>query len=152
MYEGKNRRIELIRELQTTHALQVCSLRSYHSTCVICGPIQGPQITAKRKEKEAVESKQRQKERDEHQASIVSCLVDNSAYTLLGKQLDNLSKELVRLQVNYNHSTMAVHAWWLYAVGRTPAACLDAISRKRASYEGSRGEWITTSRGTHTQD
>ena len=26
MYEGKSRRIELIRELQTTHALQVCSL------------------------------------------------------------------------------------------------------------------------------
>ena len=149
MYEGKNRRIELIRELQTTHALQVSSLATTQH--VIHGSVQGPQITAKRKEKEAVESKQRQKERDEHQASIVSCLVGNSAYTLLGKQLDYLSKELVRLQVNH-HLTMAVHAWWLYVVGRTSTACLDAISRTRASYEGSRGEWIATSRGTHTQD
>ena len=102
MYEGKNRRIELIRELQTTHALQVCPVDIGQLIHTLASA-QGPQITAKRKEKEAVESKQRQKERDEHQASVVSCLVGNGAYTLLGKQLDYLSKELVRLQVNSCH-------------------------------------------------
>ena len=83
--------------------------------------VQGPEITGKKKEKEAVELKQRQRERDEHQGSIVSSLVSNGTYTLLGRQLDYLSKELVRLQVMISYRiSLCIH--WLY------------ISRKSVAY------------------
>ena len=47
-----------------------------------------------------MESKQHHKQREEHQASVVSSVVGHGAYTLIGQQLDYLSKELVRLQVS----------------------------------------------------
>ena len=101
MFEGKERRRELIAELRTTHALQ------------------SPERREKTLESEALSSKQASAQREEHkvrgciasrpqkifhllcifpQDHVVEEGVVGGAAGLLGRQLDTLTKELKRLQ------------------------------------------------------
>ena len=60
MYEGKEMRSDLIKELRTTHALQ------------------SPEQKQKKKETEAILSKQRAKEKAEHKVIVVTLLTINN--------------------------------------------------------------------------
>ncbi|EDV25762.1 uncharacterized protein TRIADDRAFT_55191 [Trichoplax adhaerens] len=80
MYEGKEKRVELIDELRSTHALQL------------------EQQKMKKNEKQVVLSKQRQHRLDQHKNFVVNEVMENLQGENIGKMLDYLSKELVRLQ------------------------------------------------------
>ncbi|KAM4702446.1 cilia- and flagella-associated protein 91 [Discoglossus pictus] len=80
MFEGKEKRLELIRELRTTHALQ-----------------EDGQLM-KKVEKQATLALQRQRELSEHKASIQDEHLSQLEGEALSDMFDFLSKELVRLQ------------------------------------------------------
>lgn len=80
MFEGKERRLELIHELRTTHALQEAGQK------------------LKEKEKSAVLDKQLHQDQKTHKDSVVGDVVEDGPAELIGKQLDFLNKELIRLQ------------------------------------------------------
>ncbi|KAM3935807.1 cilia- and flagella-associated protein 91 [Leptodactylus fuscus] len=80
MFEGKEKRLELVRELRTTHALQE----------------EGQLL--KKAEKEATLALQRQRELDEHKSSVVDEQLSWLEGEVLSDMFDFLSKELVRLQ------------------------------------------------------
>ncbi|XP_025100733.1 cilia- and flagella-associated protein 91-like [Pomacea canaliculata] len=80
MFEGKEKRIELIRELRTTHALQQ------------------PEQAQKFKEMQDTLALQRQRRLHEHKESLVDEGLSNMEGESLGNMLDFLSKELIRLQ------------------------------------------------------
>ncbi|XP_063812931.1 cilia- and flagella-associated protein 91 [Pseudophryne corroboree] len=80
MFEGKEKRLELIRELRTTHALQ-----------------QEEQLL-KREERQVTLTLQRQREISEEKASIRDEHLSRLEGGVLSDMFDFLSKELVRLQ------------------------------------------------------
>lgn len=80
MFEGKEKRMELIRELRSTHALQEAE--------------QG----MKKQEKQATLALQRQRRLHEHKENQVDEAVSQLEGSSLGDTLDFLSKELIRLQ------------------------------------------------------
>ncbi|XP_071988430.1 cilia- and flagella-associated protein 91 [Engystomops pustulosus] len=80
MFEGKEKRLELIRELRTTHALQE----------------EGQLL--KKEEKEATLALQRQRELTEHKAAQEDERLARVEGDVLSDMFDFLSKELVRLQ------------------------------------------------------
>ncbi|XP_053561762.1 cilia- and flagella-associated protein 91 [Bombina bombina] len=80
MFEGKEKRLELIRELRTTHALQE----------------EGQLL--KKAEKQATLALQRQRELSEHKASVQDEHLAQLEGGVLSDMFDFLSKELVRLQ------------------------------------------------------
>ncbi|KAG9471167.1 hypothetical protein GDO78_015569 [Eleutherodactylus coqui] len=80
MFEGKEKRLELIRELRTTHALQA----------------EGQLL--KKEEKEATLALQRQRELNEHKSSIEDEQLSRLEGEVLSDMFDFLYKELVRLQ------------------------------------------------------
>lgn len=80
MFEGKEKRLELIRELRTTHALQE----------------EGQLL--KKEEKEATLTLQRQRELRDHKSSIEDEQLSRLGGVVLSDMFDFLSKELVRLQ------------------------------------------------------
>lgn len=80
MYEGKEKRMELIRELRSTHALQ------------------DAEQTTKKQEKQATLALQRQRRLHEHQESLVDEALAKVEGESLGDMFDFLSKELIRLQ------------------------------------------------------
>ena len=81
MFEGKEKRLELIQELRSTHALQ-----------------EDGQID-KRNERQAILSMQRQRRLDTHKESYVEEALAQVEGSSLADMFDFLSKELVRLQV-----------------------------------------------------
>lgn len=80
MYEGKEKRMELIKELRSTHALQEA------------------EQTVKKQEKQATLALQRQRRLHEHQESQVDEALAKVEGNSLGEMFDFLSKELIRLQ------------------------------------------------------
>ena len=82
MFEGKERRLELIHELRTTHALQDTGQK------------------AKEREKSSLLTKQRQEAANEHKDQVLQDLTEEGPAEELGRQLDYLNKELYRLQVS----------------------------------------------------
>ncbi|XP_041437321.1 cilia- and flagella-associated protein 91 isoform X2 [Xenopus laevis] len=80
MFEGKEKRLELIQELRTTHALQE----------------EGQLL--KKAEKQATLALQRQRELGEHKASVLDLHLSELEGEVLSDMFDFLSKELVRLQ------------------------------------------------------
>ncbi|XP_069802411.1 cilia- and flagella-associated protein 91 isoform X2 [Dendropsophus ebraccatus] len=80
IFEGKEKRLELIRELQTTHALQE----------------EGQRV--KKEDKEAIIALQRQRELSEHRSSTEDEQLSRLEGEVLSDMFDLLSKELVRLQ------------------------------------------------------
>ncbi|KAL3885253.1 hypothetical protein ACJMK2_025341 [Sinanodonta woodiana] len=80
MFEGKEKRMELIRELRSTHALQEAEQQ------------------IKKQEKQATLSLQRQRRLHEHKESLVDEAMSNLEGQSLGEMCDFLSKELIRLQ------------------------------------------------------
>ncbi|KAL5020064.1 hypothetical protein ScPMuIL_002956 [Solemya velum] len=80
MFEGKEKRSELIEELRSTHALQEA------------------EQTAKKQEKQATLALQRQRRLHEHKESLVDEALSDLEGATLGKMVDFLSKELIRLQ------------------------------------------------------
>lgn len=80
MYEGKEKRMELIKELRSTHALQEAE--------------QG----IKKQDKQATLALQRQRRLHEHQESLVDEALARVEGQSLGDMFDFLSKELIRLQ------------------------------------------------------
>ncbi|KAM4795576.1 LOW QUALITY PROTEIN: cilia- and flagella-associated protein 91 [Rhinophrynus dorsalis] len=80
IFEGKEKRLELIRELRTTHALQE----------------EGQLI--KKAEKQVTLALQRQRDLSEHKASIQEEHLSRLEGEVLSDMFDFLSKELVRLQ------------------------------------------------------
>ncbi|XP_050416159.1 cilia- and flagella-associated protein 91 [Patella vulgata] len=80
MFEGKEKRIELINELRSTHALQ-----------------EAEQIE-KKQEMTTTLALQRQRRLHEHKESLVDESLANVEGSSVGHMLDFLSKELVRLQ------------------------------------------------------
>lgn len=80
MIEGKEMRSDMIEELRTTHALQ------------------SPEQQEKKKETEAILGEQRARERQEHKEAVIVDGAERSAAELMGRQLDFLNKELIRLQ------------------------------------------------------
>ena len=81
MFEGKERRLQLVHELRTTHALQESGQK------------------LKVKEKSTVIDKQLQEAKRTHKDNVVKDVVEEGAAEVIGKQLDFLNKELMRLQV-----------------------------------------------------
>ena len=92
MYEGKERRKDLIAELCTTHALQ------------------SQEQKVKKLETQDLELRQAKAKRDLHKEATINDGAENPAALELGRQLDYLSKELVRLQ-----EERRVHAFVLLA-------------------------------------
>ncbi|XP_075710842.1 cilia- and flagella-associated protein 91 [Rhinoderma darwinii] len=92
MFEGKEKRLELIRELRMTHALQV----------------EGQLL--KREEKEAALALQRQRELHQHKSSIEDEDLSRLEGQVLSDMFDFLSKELVRLQEERRIHAFAVLA------------------------------------------
>ncbi|KAJ8255454.1 hypothetical protein GJAV_G00205050 [Gymnothorax javanicus] len=92
MCDGKEKRLELIQELRTTHALQQGERE-----------LQGA-------EKQATLALQRQRERDDHKALAVEALQSGVAGGVMADMLDFLWKELVRLQ-----EERRIHAFTLLA-------------------------------------
>ena len=88
MFDGKERRLELIRELQATHALQEEGQRR------------------KARERESVLAAQQQSLRSEHKEEVVSDLTEEAVAREVGQQLDFLNKELRRLQVREESSVL----------------------------------------------
>ncbi|XP_068127073.1 cilia- and flagella-associated protein 91 isoform X1 [Hyperolius riggenbachi] len=80
MFEGKEKRLELIRELRTTHALQE----------------EGQLL--KKAEKQETLALQRERELSEHKASLQEEHLSRMEGEVLSDMFDFLSKELVRLQ------------------------------------------------------
>jgi len=80
MFEGKERRLELINELRSTHALQYA------------------EIQIMKQEKSAILQQQRQRRLEEHKESFVQEAIGKLEGAALGDMLDFLSKELVRFQ------------------------------------------------------
>nr|DBA34622.1 TPA: hypothetical protein GDO54_002168 [Pyxicephalus adspersus] len=80
MFEGKEKRLELIQELRTTHALQE----------------EGQML--KKEDKQEVLALQRQRELDQHKASVQEEHLSRLEGEVLSDMFDFLSKELVRLQ------------------------------------------------------
>ncbi|CAI9532698.1 unnamed protein product [Staurois parvus] len=80
MFEGKEKRLELIRELRTTHALQE----------------EGQLL--KNEGREETLTLQRQRELDEHKATVQEEHLSRMEGEVLSDMFDFLSKELVRLQ------------------------------------------------------
>ncbi|KAI1885239.1 hypothetical protein AGOR_G00218120 [Albula goreensis] len=90
--EGKEKRLELIQELRTTHALQL------------------EEQEMQRAEKQATLALQRQRELHNHKASVAEALQLGVAGNVMADMLDFLSKELVRLQ-----EERRIHAFTLVA-------------------------------------
>ncbi|XP_078575552.1 cilia- and flagella-associated protein 91-like isoform X2 [Branchiostoma floridae x Branchiostoma japonicum] len=80
MFEGKEKRRELILELQSTHALQEA------------------QQQMKKSEKEAILTLQRQRQMHQHKESNIDEGLADLEGQAIGDMLDFLSKELIRLQ------------------------------------------------------
>ncbi|XP_056010247.1 cilia- and flagella-associated protein 91-like isoform X1 [Ostrea edulis] len=80
IFEGKEKRQELIKELRSTHALQ------------------GAEQQIKQQEKQATLALQRQRRLHEHKELLVDEAMSQLEGSSLGDTLDFLSKELVRLQ------------------------------------------------------
>ncbi|EDO40940.1 predicted protein [Nematostella vectensis] len=80
MFEGKEKRLELIQELRSTHALQ-----------------EGGQAE-KRNERQSVLTLQRQRRLDQHKESFVEEALARTEGGTLADMFDFLSKELIRLQ------------------------------------------------------
>ncbi|ESO99083.1 hypothetical protein LOTGIDRAFT_142246, partial [Lottia gigantea] len=80
MFEGKEKRIELIKELRSTHALQ-----------------EAEQLQ-KKQEMTTTLALQRQRRLHEHKVSLVDESLGNMEGSSVGHMLDFLSKELIRLQ------------------------------------------------------
>nr|XP_033797324.1 cilia- and flagella-associated protein 91 isoform X2 [Geotrypetes seraphini] len=80
MFEGKEKRLELIQELRITHALQ-----------------EDGQLL-KKKEKQAILALQRQRDLHEHKISMMDDHLSELEGRVLADMFDFLSKELVRLQ------------------------------------------------------
>ncbi|KAM5125526.1 cilia- and flagella-associated protein 91 [Mantella aurantiaca] len=80
MFEGKEKRLELIKELRTTHALQ------------------GEGQRLKEAERQETLALQRQRERDEHKVSVQEEHLSRLEGEVLSNMFDFLSKELIRLQ------------------------------------------------------
>nr|XP_020645247.1 protein MAATS1 isoform X1 [Pogona vitticeps]XP_020645248.1 protein MAATS1 isoform X1 [Pogona vitticeps] len=80
MFEGKEKRLELIRELRTTHALQ-----------------EDGQLL-KKAEKQVTLALQRQRDLHEHKMSLIEKHLARLEGRVLANMLDFLSKELIRLQ------------------------------------------------------
>ncbi|KAK7106474.1 cilia- and flagella-associated protein 91-like isoform X2 [Littorina saxatilis] len=80
MFEGKEKRMELIAELRSTHALQ------------------NTEQTEKMKEMQATLALQRQRRLHEHKESLVDEALSQVESSSLGDMFDFLSKELIRLQ------------------------------------------------------
>lgn len=80
MYEGKEKRMELIKELRSTHALQ-----------------EAEQLL-KKQEKQATLALQRQRRLHDHREALVDQELNQAESSALGDMLDFLSKELIRLQ------------------------------------------------------
>ncbi|XP_060054290.1 cilia- and flagella-associated protein 91 isoform X2 [Erinaceus europaeus] len=80
MFEGKEKRLELIQELRTSHALQ------------------GDDRLVKKVEKQVTLALQRQRNLHEHKVSLVENHLAGLEGRVLADMLDFLSKELVRLQ------------------------------------------------------
>ena len=80
MFEGKEKRIELIRELRSTHALQ------------------DAEQSMKKQEKQATLALQRQRRLHEHKESFIDEGLSQVEGESLGDMLDFMSKELIRLQ------------------------------------------------------
>lgn len=80
MFEGKEKRIELVRELRSTHALQE------------------PEQLQKAREMQATLALQRQRRLHEHKESLVDEALGELEGSNLGDMFDFLSKELIRLQ------------------------------------------------------
>ncbi|KAL8577811.1 hypothetical protein ACOMHN_054561 [Nucella lapillus] len=80
MFEGKEKRMELIQELRSTHALQEA------------------QQSEKMKEMQATLALQRQRRLHEHKESLVDEALSSLEGQSLGDMFDFLSKELIRLQ------------------------------------------------------
>ena len=81
MYEGKEMRSDLIKELHTTHALQ------------------SPEQKQKKKETEAILSKQRAKEKAEHKVNTIKLTINNTNNRNLLLMME-LNKELPSWLVN----------------------------------------------------
>ncbi|XP_071094992.1 cilia- and flagella-associated protein 91-like [Haliotis cracherodii] len=80
MFEGKEKRMELIHELRSTHALQEA------------------EQTVKKQEMQATIALQRQRRLHEHKESLVDEALSQVEGSSLGDMFDFLSKELIRLQ------------------------------------------------------
>ncbi|XP_074652837.1 cilia- and flagella-associated protein 91-like [Tubulanus polymorphus] len=80
MFEGKEKRMELIKELRSTHALQDAEQQ------------------VKKQEKQATLALQRQRRLHEHKENLIDEALSQMEGTSLGDTLDFLSKELIRLQ------------------------------------------------------
>ncbi|KAK3106963.1 hypothetical protein FSP39_004095 [Pinctada imbricata] len=80
IYEGKEKRMELIKELRSTHALQEAEQK------------------VKQQEKQATLALQRQRRLHEHKELLVDEAMSQLEGSSLGDTLDFLSKELIRLQ------------------------------------------------------
>lgn len=80
MFEGKEKRLELIQELRTTHALQ-----------------EDKQLL-KKAEKQVTLALQRQRDMHQHKLSVIESHQSNLEGGILADMFDFLSKELVRLQ------------------------------------------------------
>eukprot|EP00731_Ephydatia_muelleri_P012277 Em0006g1171a len=92
MFEGKERRKDLIGELRTTHALQA------------------PEQKEKRRQNEEVLSLQHEREALEHKEQVLLDATETGPALLVGEQLDFLSKELQRL-----HEERRIHAFVMLA-------------------------------------
>merc|ERR1719499_2564063 len=80
MREGRDKRVELIKELRSTHALQEA------------------QQSLKQTEKDDTLSLQRKRLRHEHKESVIDRYVSDAEGATTGDMMDFLSKELIRLQ------------------------------------------------------
>ncbi|ELU06518.1 hypothetical protein CAPTEDRAFT_90714, partial [Capitella teleta] len=80
MFEGKEKRIELIKEMRSTHALQDAEQE-------IC-----------KQEKQATLALQRQRHLHEHKEGFIDEALSSMEGSSMGDMLDFLSKELIRLQ------------------------------------------------------
>ncbi|XP_040195144.1 cilia- and flagella-associated protein 91 [Rana temporaria] len=92
MFEGKEKRVELIRELRTTHALQEEGRR------------------LKKEDRQETLALQRQRELDQHKAAAQEEHVSRLEGEVLSETFDFLSKELVRLQEERRIHAFAVLA------------------------------------------
>lgn len=92
MFEGKEKRLELIKELRSTHALQ------------LVGQLD------KRNERQGVLSEQRQRRLDTHKESFVNEALSEMEGSTVADMLDFFSKELIRLQ-----ESRRVHAFAMLA-------------------------------------
>ncbi|XP_013385345.1 cilia- and flagella-associated protein 91 [Lingula anatina] len=95
MFEGKEKRMELIKELRSTHALQEA------------------EQSLKKAEKQQTLAMQRQRRLHEHRESYIDESLSNMEANSIGDMLDFLGKELIRLQ-----EERRVHAFSMLAERR----------------------------------